>query len=575
MANGPVAYFSMEIALESGLPTYSGGLGVLAGDTIKAAADLGVPLVAVTLLHRKGYFFQRLVGRTQVAEPVSWWPSEWLEPTPARVVVELDGTRVAIRAWRRTVRGAGGASVQVIFLDTDLEENESQHRGLTDRLYGGDHDHRLRQEVVLGVGGVRALRALGIEDCRAYHMNEGHAALLTAELLREHEARTGQAASSDQAAAAVRALCVFTTHTPIPAGHDRFGLDQVRRITGPEQVYATSPLFVLDGELHTTHAGLSLSRFANGVSRRHGEVSARMFPDSRIEYITNGAHTSTWAAAPMAALFDRVAPGWRLDAARLEAVRNAGDADLVSAHRESKSALIRRVNRETNAGLCERDFTIGLARRATGYKRLSLIFSDPQRLAHLASVHGPIQIVMAGKAHPKDGGGAHVLHDLMEVADSPPQGVRVVFLPGYDMDLAGMLVAGSDVWLNTPERPMEASGTSGMKAAINGVPSLSILDGWWLEGCEEGVTGWAIGDDGPIRPHPEGWDQDASALYDALDRAVLPLFRADGPGWAAVMRGAISRNGPRFSAHRMVREYAARAWGVSLSPPDSGSRPAS
>lgn len=566
MANGLVAYFSMEIALESGLPTYSGGLGVLAGDTIKAAADLGIPLVAVTLLHRKGYFFQRLLGRAQVAEPVAWWPSEWLDPTRARAAVELDGSRVAIRAWRRVVRGAGGQEVQVIYLDTDLEENESQHRGLTDQLYGGDHDHRLRQEIVLGIGGVRVLRALGIEDCRAYHMNEGHAALLTAELLREHEARTGEPASSEPAAAAVRARCVFTTHTPIPAGHDRFGLDRVRRIAGDHQVYATCPRFVRDGELHTTHVGLSLSRFANAVSRRHGEVSARMFPDSSIEYITNGAHTATWASASMAALFDRAAPGWRLDAARLGAMRNAGDADLLAAHLESKAALIRRVNRETNAGMCERDFTIGLARRATGYKRLSLIFSDPARLSHLAGVHGPIQIVMAGKAHPKDGGGAHVLHDLIEAADAPPPGVRVVFLEGYDMDLAGLLVAGSDIWLNTPERPLEASGTSGMKAAINGVPSLSILDGWWLEGCEPGVTGWPIGDDGPIRPHPAGWDEDANALYEALDRSVLPLFRADGPGWAAVMRGAISRNGPRFSAHRMVREYAARAWGVSLSP---------
>lgn len=555
-ASVPVAYFSMEIGIETALPTYSGGLGVLAGDTLRAAADLNLPVVGVTLLHRGGYFHQRIDDSGHQTEtPVRWNVADELELTPAQASVAIDMTEVRVRAWRRDIVGATGARVPVYFLDTDLESNPESHRRLTDQLYGGDHWYRLRQEVLLGIGGIRILRSLGYPRLAAYHMNEGHSALLTAELLREKSLELGVAIDSEAAAKEVRAQCLFTTHTPVAAGHDRFALDMVRSVAGDHAIFARAPFFIRDGLLDTSHAALTLSRFANAVSKRHGEVARRMFPEFAIQSITNGVHGPTWASPQIAGLLDVHTPRWRTDASALvNATKIPGEA-LWNAHQEAKRAMIRRVNRDVNAGLSVDAFTIGIARRATPYKRLDLILSDPGRLKQIAEKHGPIQIIFSGKSHPRDGGGKELIERIHAAIREFSGDCRVTFVPRYAMDLAAHLVAGCDLWLNCPQRPLEASGTSGMKAAFNGVPSLSVLDGWWVEGWEEGVTGWAIGEDHPPIAYEREWQEDEESLYTSLSTRVLPAFK-DRAGWTKIMASTISKGGSRFNTLRMVREYA-------------------
>ncbi len=553
-----IAYFSMEIALKDELPTYSGGLGVLAGDFLKSAADLGVPLVAVTLCYRRGYFRQVLADDGAQAEvPIDWSPGDLLERLPVRFRVDVGGHDIEVGAWRLLLRGATGASVPIYFLDTDLPENAPEDRTITDQLYGGDDEHRLRQEAVLGLGGVALLRARGHDELGTFHMNEGHAALLALALLDEAEAGGADAAG---ARAAVRRHCVFTTHTPVPAGHDRFGRPVVERVLGPERTAQLDALGQLDsGELNMSELAISCSRFVNGVSRRHGEVSRRMFPGVEVTSITNGVHVATWAAPTTAQLFDRHLPGWRLDS---ELLRNASAIPLTAvaeAHDEAKRRLLAEVARRRGIRLDPKAFTIGLARRATRYKQIGLLFDDLERLASLASAIGPIQVLCAGKAHPRDEDGKALLRNLVTASRSLGDDVPVVLLENYDLGLAGLLCAGTDVWLNTPEPPNEASGTSGMKAAVNGVPSLSILDGWWIEGWLEGVTGWAIGD--PDDP-PAGLSQGAAALYDKLEHQVLPRYYADPDGYRSVMRNAIALNASFFSTDRMVREYALNAYGL-------------
>jgi glycogen phosphorylase len=558
-----IAYFSMEVGFAADVPTYSGGLGVLAGDTLKAAADLELPIVGVTLLHRTGYFFQRLDEHgKQQEQPASWSPRDFLTPLDARVTVRIEGRDVRIAAWRADLVGATGAVVPVILLDSDLPENTYHDQRWTDSLYGGDERYRLIQEAILGIGGVRMLRALfGPTTIDRFHMNEGHAALLTAELLDEQARATNTTFGDDRAAHEVRQRCAFTTHTPVPAGHDRFTAELVRHVLGAESPVVESPLFMIDGALDMTHAALNLSRYANGVAKKHGAVSRAMHPGRAIDSITNGVHAGTWVGPAMVEVFDTFAPGWRADACKLEAVKGASDQSLRAAHDRAKSALIARVNRVTNAGLSTRVFTIGCARRATPYKRLDLILSDPERLRRLAHEVGPIQIVFAGKAHPRDWGGKANIERIVDLAGQSRDGVRVVYMPNYDMELCGLMTSGCDIWLNTPLRPLEASGTSGMKAAMNGVPSLSILDGWWIEGCEDGVTGWAVSEEA-IPAGVDLWATDAESLYQRLERDVVPTYYREPAKWAAIMRNAIAHNGAMFNTHRMVREYAAKAYGL-------------
>lgn len=558
-----VAYFSMEIGLEAGMPTYAGGLGVLAGDSLRSAADLGVPMVAVTLLHRQGYFRQRLDERgRQAEEPESWDPAVFARPEPARVSVEIAGRAVQVAAWRYVVRGVGGFGVPVYLLDTNLPENDEHDRGITGQLYGGDAEYRLRQEVVLGVGGVRLLDALGHTGVRRYHMNEGHAALLALELL----ARLRRASPEEEPKLlvdAVRRRCVFTTHTPVPAGHDTFPLDLARRVLGRELFDPDAPApiggcGVWEGMLNLTHLGLSMSRYVNGVAKRHGEVSRRLFREHEIDSITNGVHVSSWASPPFRTLFDASMRGWRQDNFLLRHAVAIPTGLIAAAHAEAKARLLATIRERTGRAWDPEALTIGFARRATAYKRLDLLLSDTSRLEAIARRHGPLQIVLAGKAHPRDAQGKALIERAIEASRRIADPVRMVYLENYGMELAGLLTSGVDLWLNTPLPPMEASGTSGMKAAVNAVPSLSVLDGWWVEGCIEGVTGWSIGVDHDGAPGGEHGD--AASLYEKLDDIIVPMFYRDRDQYLRVMRQALALNGSFFNTQRMMQEYVTKAY---------------
>jgi glycogen phosphorylase len=565
-ARSTVAYFSMEIALEQAIPTYSGGLGVLAGDTLRSAADLGVPLVAVTLLHRKGYFTQHLdQSGHQTESPVQWNPDAVLERLDGRATVTIEGRTVHVSAWKYAVRGVRGHEVPVFLLDTMLDENSEYDRTLTDYLYGGDEHYRLCQEIVLGMGGAGMLQSLGYDAGVIYHLNEGHSALLTLQLLERQLDGRQHFELEDQDLEAVRQRCVFTTHTPVPAGHDKFPIDMVRNVLGDERVSLLEGCGgVYEGMLNMTHLALHLTRFVNGVAMRHRDVSRGMFPDYPINSITNGVHATTWTGPAFAALFDRRIPEWRRDNLYLRYAVGIPLQEIRDAHAESKAALIEEVFNRTGVTLDPAVMTIGFARRATPYKRADLIFSDVERLATIARKVGKLQIIFGGKAHPHDGGGKELIRRIF-AADERLRGlVEVVYLENYEMALAAKMVAGVDLWLNNPMKPLEASGTSGMKAAINGVPSFSVLDGWWVEGHVEGVTGWSIG--GPdAETDPSA---DALDLYIKLERVILPLFYGLPFAYAEVMRSAISLNGSFFNTQRMVRQYVHNAYFPDNLPSD-------
>lgn len=558
-----VAYFSMEIGLDSGMPTYAGGLGVLAGDTIRSAADLQIPMVAVTLVHRRGYFYQRLDDQGwQHEEAVAWPINDFCKPVEQHVTVEIEGRTVHVGAWQFRVRGESGQDVPVYLLDTDLPENQPWDRTLTDMLYGGDDHYRLCQEVVLGFGGFSLLRTIGYGHIRRFHMNEGHAALLVLALLEEKLAsRAPEEAVPADLIDAVREQCVFTTHTPVPAGHDQFPPDLAHRVLGDRRC-AWLKACGHDHSLNMTQLALRGSRFVNGVAMKHGEVSHSLFPGYPIHSITNGVHAVNWAAPSFQALYDRHLPDWRHDQLSLRYAISIPEQEIWGAHMLAKRALVDYVNREANVGFDRDALTIGFARRAAAYKRGTLIFHDIERLATITQRVGPLQIVFGGKAHPHDQDGKNLIHRLHALRDALRGKVLVAYLTNYDMMLAKILCAGADVWLNTPLPPMEASGTSGMKAAINGVPSLSILDGWWIEGHVEDVTGWSIGDRVEAsRESSEGMDiRDASALYDKLEQKVLPCFYQDRERFTHIMRQAIALNGGFFNTQRMMAQYLHKAY---------------
>lgn len=556
-----VAYFSMEIGLQSDIPTYSGGLGILAGDTIRAAADMKVPMVAVTLLPRKGYFHQNLdVEGSQIETPESWKVSDRLKPLAPRVAVVIEKREVKIRAWRFDALGVTGGVVPVIYLDTDVADNDKQDRELTQYLYGGDSRYRLCQEYVLGVGGVRMLRALGYDAIDRFHMNEGHAAFLTVELLDEEIARTKARGVKPQHIDAVRNKCVFTTHTPVAAGHDKFGLDMVRKVIGKHKAWDIQAQTNGDGDtLNMTHLALSFSNYVNGVSKKHGKVSQAMFDKYQIDAITNGVHAATWVSQPFQKLLDRYIPSWREDNLSLRYGLSIPGQEIWDAHMKCKTKLIDYVARTQKVKLDLRVFTIGFGRRATAYKRADLLLRDLDRLKKIASTAGALQILYAGKAHPQDFPGKALIKKVFEAAKELGKKVRMVYLPNYDIDVAKIMIPGVDVWLNTPQLPHEASGTSGMKAALNGVPSLSILDGWWIEGCVENLTGWAI--DGKARKGAKDTSaQDAEALYDKLQNVVLPMFYGDREQYVRIMLMSLALNGSFFNTQRMLQEYLLKAY---------------
>ncbi|MYZ49239.1 alpha-glucan family phosphorylase [Propylenella binzhouense] len=554
LARRRIAYFSMEIALSPAIHTYSGGLGVLAGDVARSCADLDLPVVFVTLLSESGYLRQEIdaAGR-QVEHADPWNPAQHAVPLEAMVAVEIEGRRVWIRPWLYVLTCPLGNTVPVILLDTDIQQNAESDRLLTDRLYGGDLAYRIKQEIVLGIGGERILRALGFTIFK-YHLNEGHAAFLALSLLKSYRRRTNTwGGSLLYEVDPVRDLCIFTTHTPVEAGHDRFPYDLVQGTLGDFIELEQLKLLAGEQELNMTRLALNLSGFVNGVARRHSETAQRMFPGYTIRAITNGVHAPTWTHPKFAEKFEAAAPGWSHEPEILARIDELPDEPIWAAHAAAKHELVAKVAELTGAAMDPERPILAFARRMTGYKRPDLLFTDLGELTRIAAER-PFQIVMAGKAHPNDAEGKRLIEVVHRHIGALEGKVAVAFLPNYDFALARYLVAGADIWLNTPMPPLEASGTSGMKAAINGVLNFSVLDGWWVEACTEGVTGWAIGKD-----HETGSDS-AAELYEKLGNTVLPLWYDDRPRWIWMMKQSISKIGSYFNTQRMMRRYATEAY---------------
>ncbi|MFH1755886.1 MAG: alpha-glucan family phosphorylase [Candidatus Latescibacterota bacterium] len=542
-----VAYFSAEIGLQSDLPTYSGGLGVLAGDHLKAAADAGMDIAGVTLLYRQGYFEQHLDENGVQSETYPEFdPASLLDDTGIDIQLPLDGTTIHLRAWKKQIEGVSGQKVDIIFLGAAHAENSEHHQQLSWKLYGGDNSTRIRQEYILGVGGVRALQALGKWPLAGLHLNEGHCAFALLELSRQGWSRED-----------LKNKCLFTTHTPVPEGHDRFAWDEARGVLG-DLLPADAQELAGQNELSMSHLAVSLAGRVNGVSKINAGVAGNIFPGARIESITNGIHHLTWTCPAMASLYDRSIPGWRENPKKLSKASRIPDKELLSARSAARASLRELVRSSCGVELDGNALTIGFARRFAPYKRANLLFSNVKRLISICE--GKVQFVFAGKAHPNNETGKEIIRSIFTAAKELRGKVNVVFLPNYSMSTGLAMTSGVDVWLNNPVRPLEASGTSGMKASMNGVPNLSILDGWWPEACMHGVNGWSFGD-----VHEERTDdKDANALYFALEKEILPAWSgggaacADGScggsGWTDIMRAAIATSA-RFTAARMVMEY--------------------
>jgi glycogen phosphorylase len=557
--SSPIAYFSMEVGLISAMPTYSGGLGVLAGDTLRAAADIGLPLTGITLLHRKGYFRQHIdESGNQTETPFDWNPVDFLEPIDTIVSVQIEGREVKIRPWQLLISGATGSKVTVYFLDTHLPENSPWDQTLTDYLYGGDIRYRFCQEIILGMGGISVLRALGYSNIQAYHMNEGHSALLILSLLEEQMKKANICNINATCVQDVRDLCVFTTHTPVPAATDKFPLNMVEIILGEEHFNnLMSASCFKDDKLNMTYLGLCFSHYINGVSMRHEEISQTMFPNYPINSITNGVHPASWVSDPFMMLFDRQVPEWRKDSNYLRYLSTVPLDEVQQAHAAAKRILFDEIEKRSGVKLDPAVFTIGFARRATGYKRANLLFSDLERIRKIADRAGPLQIIFGGKAHPRDESGKEIIRSIFRAAEHLKDFIKIVYVEEYNMELGRLICSGVDLWLNTPQKPQEASGTSGMKAALNGIPSLSVLDGWWIEGHVEGVTGWSIDDTWELESNTQ---KELASLYNKLEYVIIPMFYSRPNAYAWIMRNAVALNGSYYNSHRMVYQYAHNAY---------------
>ena len=538
-----IAYLTAEIGLWSELHTYSGGLGVLAGDHVKSAADANLPLVAISLLYREGYGRQHLDAKGDQSEtyaPID--PAEHLTNTGKTIQLPLDGSTLYASIWRTDVVGVSGHVVPVYFLDTFHPNNSADFVGLGARLYGGDDDTRVRQEYLLGVGGVQALQTLG-HDFAGMHLNEGHCTFAMLEMLRQGWTREELAQRT-----------LFTTHTPVPAGHDRFEWSLVREVIGDLLPDDAQDLVRNAGDSEEarrcsmSHLAVALSTSVNAVSNLNAQVASTMFGSTHIAPITNGVHHITWTSPQMTGLFDVHLPGWKEDPSQLGYAGSLPDDALLEARQANRRMLRELVRVSTGVELEEHRLTIGFARRFATYKRANLVFSDLERLRAIGADR--IQFVFSGKAHPKDEGGKQLIRDIFASAGEVANDIPVAFIENYDMDTGLAMTSGVDIWLNNPIRPLEASGTSGMKAAMNGVPNCSILDGWWPEGCEHGVNGWAIGEAEDDRDDA----RDAENIYNVLEHEVLPLWDEGPQRWAKLMRASIATSA-RFTGARMIADY--------------------
>ena len=537
-----VGYFTAEIGLWSELHTYSGGLGVLAGDHVKSAADAGIPLVGVTLLYHQGYARQHIDSegiQTETFPEVDM--NSLLTKTDIVLELNLDGKPLFAYVWKAEIIGQSGHMVPVYFIDTRHPENTTEHQELSSRLYGGDDGVRIRQEYVLGIGGVKLFDHLEVE-LSGLHLNEGHCTFAMLDLLKRGWSRKQLAQRS-----------LFTTHTPVPAGHDRFEWSLVEEVIGDLLPADAKDLVRSAGDpedaarCSMSHLAVSLSTSVNAVSKLNADVAMTMF-DQNIQPITNGVHHITWTSPVMSSLFDKHLAGWRTQPESISSAEALPTEDLKNARSKARKQLRDYVQSTTGVELFPDRLTIGFARRFATYKRANLVFKDLERLRAIGT--GNIQFVFSGKAHPRDQGGKQLIRDIFESADQIADEIPVAFIENYDMHTGLMMTSGVDIWLNNPIRPMEASGTSGMKAAMNGVPNCSILDGWWPEACIHGVNGWAIGNAEDDRND----DRDAENIYNVLEHDVIPLWEQEGDAWSDMMKASIAASAA-FTGQRMIQDY--------------------
>lgn len=533
-----VAYFSMEIAVDEKLNNYAGGLGILAGDLLRSAADQNIPMIGVSLLNRFGYF-QQVINRGKQTEKYEENDLSFLQKINKKIKIKIGSDEVLVGAWKYFVKGVSGFKIPVYFLDTDFPENKKKYRQLCHHLYEANHTTRLQQEIILGRGGVRFLEALKIKPDK-YHINEGHGAFAFVELfLKNPEIKLKD----------LKKQCVFTTHSPIKAANDIFSIPEIKHN------FLDFPFFLpelLDhGSLNMGKMAMHFSGFVNGVSKKHAIVSRKIFFEPRIKAVSNGVNLNFWTSPSFQKIYDQEFPGWKTNN-KLLSKKNLAEDKIWQAHQEEKRKLLAMVLKESGEFLSQEIFTIVIARRFVAYKRLDLIFQNLTRLLKIHKKNGPIQIIFAGKAHPKDLVGKKTIAKVLEISKKYQDKIKIVFLENYRIEIAKFLVSGADLWLNNPLPPNEASATSGMKAAANGIPQLSTLDGWWPEGYLAGKTGWAINS-------PKN-NSDNKSLLDNLENKILPIFYHHPEKWKKIMASTIKNNAYRFSSERMVKEYKKLAY---------------
>ena len=549
-----IAYFVMECAVDSRIPTYSGGLGILAGDTLQSFADMEVPAVCITLLWKNGFTNQKLSNDgSQIDSAQEWDIEKYMQPTNIKIKIPLGGKDVTITAFKYVVGSIKGDNeIDVYFLTPDTLENDPETRKICDRLYIAGGLTRLKQEIILGIGGYEMLKALNYRPF-LYHINESHSAFLIAGLMKDMDDLNR-----------VKLKVVFTTHTPIPAAFDKFEMKDVKDMLSGycgEKVFNDIYREDLEekDELNLSWLAIKNAKNVVAVSRKHKFVSEHIFEGYKLKYVTNGIHHVKWASPHHKMLFTKFIAGWEEDPDLLRGASCIPDGDFLQAHILCKETLIETINSETDSSFVTSDFTIAMAKRITHYKRNNLILSNPDKLIEIAEKKGNIQIVFAGKAHPADTDGLAIIKSIYDVSryiSSKTKKVKIAFLENYNIHKANIILSGVDLWLNNPTRPLEASGTSGMKASLNGVPNFSVLDGWWLEACMEGINGWGIG------PKPAWTDlsysddmHDLNDIYGKLEFNILDLYYKNYSDYIKIMKMAVSSIAPHFNTHRMVSEY--------------------
>jgi len=534
-----IAYLSMEIAIENNIKTYAGGLGILAGDILKSAAEKKFPMVGVTLLSCYGYFKQKINSSGDQIELIdSDYDFSLLKKLDFEVKVTIGTEEVKIGVWQYIIIGPDNFEIPVYFLDTNIPENKTAYKKLTAKLYGGDAEFRLCQEIILGRGGVKMIQALGYNQIKKYHLNEGHASFVPIELFTK-----SSAASDDNKIREVRRQCVFTTHTPIKTIYDEFPLSML--LKNQPDFPVQLPGLTKDSKLNTLELGIYFSAFINGVSKMHRDLLINIFSRQDIAAVTNGVNSIFWTKEEFKNIYDKYLPGWRGDNSLLIRAEEIPSVEVWAAHQKVKRQLLDYLKINKNIDWQENVFTIGFARRFTNYKQPLLLFFDPERLLEVLEAGGGAQIILAGKAHLRDTSGQEAIKKIYQIKKNYPK-LKVTFLENYNLDLAQLIVAGVDLWLNTPLPPQEACGTSGMKAAHNGVPQLSTLDGWWPEGYVKDKTGWAF--------------SGADELYETLKKEIMPLYYQSPTKWQEIMKNVISLNASQFNTGRVLNQYIQEAY---------------